>query len=187
MEYRKPYNFLSIENTVLVLIDIQEKLFPWMHRKEDLLNNLLKLIRCTKILGIPVIWNEQNPAGIGPTIPEIAGLLPGMEPLTKMSFNCCGNEAFLAELKSLNRRQVLISGIETHVCVYQTTMELLNLGYEVQVVSDTVSSRTPENRQIGLEKVKSAGAGLTGTETAVFELLKAAGSPQFKEILKIIK
>jgi nicotinamidase-related amidase len=178
---------LKIENTVLSIIDIQGKLAHLMYEKELLFKNVQKLIKGIQVLGIPIIWLEQNPKGLGPTIPEIADLLSGNQPISKMSFSGCRNDRFLQELKVLNRKQVLISGIETHICVYQTAADLVDLGYEVQAVTDAVSSRTIEDKKIGLEKMKNAGVIMTSVETALFELLKVAEGEQFKEILKIVK
>jgi nicotinamidase-related amidase len=178
---------LTSTNTALVLVDVQAKLTPAMHAKEILLENLKRLVQGVRILGIPILWTEQNPAGLGPTLPEIAGLLPNRKPVSKFSFSCCGSEQFRNELNILNRKKMLIAGIEAHVCVYQTAADLIDLGFEVQVIADAVASRTFENKLIGLEKSKSVGACLTSTETVLFELLKDAKSEKFKEIIKIVK
>lgn len=178
---------LKREETVLVMIDFQEKLFQVMQDKEPLLKNALKIIQGAQALGIPVLWTEQNPKGMGATLPEIADLLKETEPIGKMGFSCCENDLFMEKLKALNRRQILTGGIETHICVYQTAADLVKRGYEVEILADVVSSRTSENRQIGLQKIKDAGAFVTSVETALFELLKTAESEDFRPILKIIK
>lgn len=178
---------LKREDTALVVVDVQGKLAQLMHNKEFLFENLQKVVKGVQAVGLPIIWVEQNPMGLGPTIPELAELLSDLQPISKLSFSCCGNEKFRQALEALGRKQVLVVGIETHVCVYQTTMDLLSLDYEVQVVADAVSSRTAENRQIGLERMRDAGAALTSTEMALFELLGAAKGPEFKEVLKIVK
>jgi len=178
---------LTVENTALLIIDVQGKLAQLMQGKEVLFENLQRMIKGAQILGIPIIWTEQNPRGLGPTIPEVAPLLSNSQPIHKLSFSCCGNEDFMRELRALNRKQILITGIEMHICVYQTAMDLINLGYEVEVVADAVSSRTVENKEIGLEKVRDGGGKLTSTETALFELLKVAEGEKFKEILQIMK
>jgi len=179
---------LTLKNTVLIVVDVQGRLAQVMHQKERLVENLQKVIQGAQVLDIPIIWNEQVPEKLGQTIPEIAQLLTNTtQAIPKTSFSCCGNPPFMEQLKALNRKQVLIAGIEAHVCVYQTSLDLLNLGYEVQVVSDAVSSRTPENKQIGLERMKEAGASLTSAETALFELLRTAEGPKFREITKIVK
>jgi len=178
---------ITTENSALVLVDVQGKLAQTMHNRDGLVDSLKRLVKGAQTLGLPILWAEQNPAGLGPTIPEIATLLPDRKPVSKLSFSCCGCELFMKELEALNRKNLFIAGIEAHVCVYQTAADLVNLNYNVQVVSDAVSSRTPANRQIGLEKSKEAGAGLTSTETLLFELLKIAKGDKFKEIIKIVK
>lgn len=178
---------LKIENASLLIIDIQGNLAHSMRGKELLFKNTQKLIKGIQILGIPIIWTEQNPKGLGPTIPEIADLMSNIRPISKMTFSCCQNDLFIQALKTLNRKQVLVSGIETHVCIYQTSLDLVDLGYEVQVVTDAVSSRNIDNKEIGLQKMKDYGVSLTSVETVLFELLKVAEGEQFKEILKIIK
>ena len=178
---------ITSTDTTLVLVDVQAKLTPAMHAKEVLLENLKRLVQGVRILRVPILWTEQNPAGLGPTLPEIAELLTNQKPVSKFSFSCCGSEQFRNELNALNRKNMLIAGIESHVCVYQTAADLINLGFEVQVIADAVASRTLENKLIGLEKSKSVGACLTSTETVLFELLKDAKSEKFKEISRIVK
>ena len=178
---------LSIENTAQIVVDVQGKLAQLMHQREALFENVRRMIRGAQVLGIPIVWAEQNPAGLGPTVPEVAELLGGIEPIAKLSFSCCGEERFVRALDETGRKQVLVAGIEAHVCVYQTAADLVARGYEVQVAADAVSSRTPENKAVGLAKVAEAGASVTSTETALFELLKEAKGDRFKQILKIVK
>jgi nicotinamidase-related amidase len=179
---------LTLDNTALVIIDVQGRLAQLMYQKETLFDNLQKIIKGAQVLELPIIWNEQLPEKLGPTAPEIAELLVNTtQPIAKASFSCCGNPPFMETLKGNQRKQVLLAGIESHICVYQSCLDLLNLGYEVQVVADAVSSRTAENRQIGLERMKEAGATLTSTEMALFELLRVAEGPKFKEITRIVK
>ena len=178
---------LKTEDAILLLVDIQGKLAHLMHDKQRLFENLQKLVKGIQVLGVPILWVEQNPIGLGPTIPEVADLLPTVKPIGKMSFSSCRNDRFLQALRNLNRQQVLIAGIETHICVYQTTADLVDLGVEVHVVTDAVSSRSAENKAIGLQKMRDAGARWTSVETALFELLKVAGGEPFKEILRIVK
>lgn len=178
---------ITTEDTALVLVDVQGKLAQSMHNKKDLFENLKKMVKGAQVLGIPILWAEQNPDGLGPTMPEIAELFTNQSPVSKFSFSCCGSEQFLRDLEAVNRKNILIVGIEAHVCVYQTAADLVNLNYDVQVVADAVASRTAENKQIGLEKSKDAGASLTSTETALFELLKEAKGDKFKEIINLVK
>ena len=178
---------LAMENTVIVLVDFQEKRARAMHEKEALLESTVKLVQGAKVLGLPIVWTEQNPKGLGSTVPEVAELLSDLQPVTKLSFSCCGEVRFMEQLDELNRKQALVAGIESHVCVYQTVMDLLHLGYEVQVVADAVASRTPENKAVGLERCRELGASITSAETALFELLRVAEGDKFKQMLKVVK
>jgi len=178
---------LSPENTVLVAIDFQERLFPVMYEKEKLLRQVVKLIQGAKVLEVPVILTEQYPKGLGPTIPEVAELLPEVKPIEKTCFSCCDAESFRDALETTGRKQVLICGIEAHICVYQTAVALKLAGYEVQVVSDCISSRDPENKMVSLFKLGSAEINPTTMEMALFELLKVASGDTFKQISNIVK
>ena len=158
-----------------------------LHEKEKLLRNVIKLIRGAQALEIPILLTEQHPRGLGPTIPEIKSLIPDVKPIEKVCFSCCDEESFSKTLKSLKRKQVLIAGIEAHICVYQTAMELGRAGYQVQVVGDCVASRDPENKLVALFKMGAAGISPTTMETAFFELLKVAKGDKFKQISNIVK
>ena len=179
---------LTVQNTILLVIDVQERLFPLIFEKEQLLKNLENLIKGAKILGIPILLTEQAPDKVGKTIAQLSLLFNSQKPLEKMTFSCFADANFVQVLGSQEgRREILIAGIETHVCVYQTARDLLNAGYDVQVVADAVSSRTKENKNIGLERIKAEGGTLTSTETALCELLQRAEGEKFKEIIKLIK
>jgi nicotinamidase-related amidase len=178
---------LTLENMALIVVDFQGNLAHSMYKKHQLFENTQKLIQGIRVFEAPIIVTEQIPEKLGSTIPEVAHYLPDIQYISKASFNCCRNERFMRELETLNRKQILLSGIETHICVYQTTMGLLNMGYEVHIVVDAVSSRTERNRNIGLEKMKDGGASLTSTEMVLFELLVTAEHEKFREIIKIVK
>lgn len=178
---------LTTNNTVLVLVDVQGRLAQAMDGKDALFQNLRKLVQGVQVLGLPIVWLEQNPAGLGPTIPELAELLQAQKPIAKFSFSCCGDASFMAALHASGRKQVLLAGIEAHVCIYQTAADLVKLGYEVEVVADGVSSRTAANRELALQKMQQFGARLTSVEMALFELLGKAEGPAFKAMLKIVK
>lgn len=173
--------------TILVIVDVQQKLTNVMHDKEKMVRQLSKLIEGIKVLQVPIILTEQNPDGLGVTISEIKTLLPNVNPLPKMSFSCLGEEAFLSRLKESGRNQAILTGIEAHVCVYQTAMDLAGSGYDVQVVSDCISSRTQANKELALKKMCDAGIGISSVEMMLFELLKKADDPKFKPIARIIK
>ena len=178
---------LALDDTLLLVIDVQGNLAQAMHEKDVLFENLRKITKGSQILELPVMVTEQIPQKLGPTILEIAALFAPLEPISKASFSCCGEERFMGKLKATGRRQVLIAGIEAHVCVYQTAVDLLNLGYEVHVVADCVSSRTGENKSIGVERMQHEGAKLTSAETALFELQKVAEGEKFRKIIKVVK
>jgi nicotinamidase-related amidase len=178
---------LTVTDSVLLVIDVQEKLFRVMFQKEQLADNLQRLIKGIQVLEVPVLVTEQYPQGLGPTILEIAGLLTAVKPYPKVNFSCCGDEAFLQAFRRLGRKQVLITGIESHICVYQTAADLIAAGYEVYVVGDAVSARTEQNKDTGIRMMLQSGAKLTGTEAALFELLKVAKGEKFKAISQIVR
>ena len=178
---------LNIRKSSLVVVDVQGKLAQLMYNKEILFKNIQILIKAAKILDIPILWAQQCPDSLGPTVPEIEQLLSDNEPINKAAFSCCGEENFNIALNELARNQVLLCGIETHVCIYQTAIDLLRKGFSVHVIADAVSSRTPENKHIALSRMTAEGANLSSTEMALFELLKTAEHPQFKNIAKLIK
>lgn len=173
--------------TLLLVIDIQGKLASAVFQSDRIIRQTSKLIRACKILGLPVIYTEQYPKGLGCTIDEIKVLVGEEAPYEKFSFSCCGNENFMKRLRLLGRNEILVAGMETHVCVYQTCVELLEFGYNVHLVTDAVSSRSEENRLLGIRCVEKAGADLTSTEMVIFELLRIAEGDTFKAISKIIK
>jgi len=178
---------LSVEDSVLMVIDMQGNLYESMQDKQFLSENVQKLIRGVQVFGIPVIVTEQIPEKLGPTIDPVASLLPDVRRIPKSEFSCCDDEKIMKALKSVERRQVLLCGIEAHVCVYQTALDLLEFGYDVHLVADAVSSRTVRNREIGVEKMRDRGVHLASAEMVLFELIRTAEDPKFKEILKIVK
>jgi nicotinamidase-related amidase len=171
----------------LVVVDVQGKLAQLMANREALFKNIQTLTRCAQILGVPILWCQQVPQALGPTVPEIAELLTGAEPIDKSSFSCCGEPRFTDRLQSLDRKQVLLCGIETHVCIYQTAIDLLAQNCRVTVVADAVSSRTAENKQIALDRLAAEGAAVACTEMVLFELLRTAQHPHFKEIARLVR
>jgi nicotinamidase-related amidase len=183
-----PENFiLQKSGTILVIIDMQEKLASAMNKKELIVRNCLNLIEAVKLLSIPFILTEQYPKGLGPTVSEIKDALPSHEPIKKMAFDCCKEEDFLEKINSSHKKQVLLSGMETHICVLQTCLSLLSQGFAVHVVGDAVCSRKKTDFRTGIEMMRSAGAVITGTETALFQLLEKAGTDDFREISERIK
>lgn len=180
--------FLDREQAVLVVIDIQDKLCKAMDEKvlEKLTKNTGILLEAAETLDIPVVATEQYVKGLGETLPPIREKLL-CTPFEKMSFSCCGEENFTKRVTELSRRQVIVVGMETHVCVLQTVLELLDAGYYVHVVNDAVMSRRKENWQTGLVTASSAGAVITSTEAALFQLLRTAGTEEFKKLSKLVR
>lgn len=178
---------LSLENTALVVVDVQGKLATLMHEHEALFHNIVTAVKGAKLLNIPILWLEQIPEKLGETIPELVWELSSIKPVHKSSFSACGEPEFVRALKKTGCRQILLTGIETHICVYQTAMDLLDNGYEVEVLVDAVSSRTIQNKEVALDKMSALGADLTTVEMALFELMECAEAPQFREIARLIK
>ncbi len=180
--------FLDRDQAVLVVVDVQEKLCRAMDAEwlEKLTGNIAILLETAKELQLPTFATEQYVKGLGETLPVLKEKLvaPASE---KMSFSCCGDSVFMAALKRQQRKQVIVTGMETHVCVLQTVIELLDAGYSVHLVSDAVMSRKKENWQVGLEMAAAAGAVVTSTEAALFQLLKVAGTEEFKRLSKLVR
>ena len=171
----------------LVVIDIQECLLPAIFEKERVVQNALRLIKGAAVLGMPVLVTEQYPKGMGPTVPEIAAAIPGYAPMEKLTFSSCAAPDFLADVKSKGLSDLVLCGIEAHVCVCQTCLDLLQAGFTPFVVADAVSSRTPENHRLALERMRQAGALIVSTEMVLFELLERAGTAEFKQVLALVK
>jgi nicotinamidase-related amidase len=178
---------LSRTQAGLVVVDIQDHLLPAIFEKARVLQNTLRLVQGAAILQVPIFATEQYRKGLGPTVPEIATAIPGFAPLEKLAFSACGAAPFLPALKQKKVSQAILCGIEAHVCVSQTCLDLLDESFRVFVVADAISSRTPENYQIGLDRMRAAGAVIASTEMVLFELLEQAGTPEFKQILPLVK
>ncbi len=177
---------LNQDNSVLFIIDIQEKLIPAMKQSEQVIKNAYTLLTTAQKLGIPVIATEQYPNGLGKTVPNLGSHLDPLTIFEKVSFSGC-IPGVISTLKDLRRKKVIIAGMETHVCVFQTVRDLLANDFEVFVAADAVCSRTDANYQSGLSLMSSMGAVITNTETIFFDLLKRAGTPVFKELSRLIK
>jgi nicotinamidase-related amidase len=179
---------LDRSRTAVLVIDIQSRLTPAM--PPDALASVVKytraLVGAAKELGLPVLATEQYPKGLGNLIPEVREVLP-TPPLEKVHFSCGADPAFAAALEKTGRRQLVVCGMETHVCVFQTARDLVAMGYAVHVCADAVSSRTEEHRRWGLELCREAGAIVTTAETAIFDLLHLAGTAEFKKVAPLVK
>ncbi|TXJ03005.1 MAG: hydrolase [Aquabacterium sp.] len=178
---------LTTEDSLLLIVDVQGKLAQIMDNREALFANLQRMVKGALTLNLPIVWAEQLPEKLGPTIPEIAELLTDYAPCAKSTFSCCANSELMGSIESIGRKQVLLVGIEAHICVYQTAADLLKQGYEVEVIADAVGSRMAENRLIGLNKMEKMGADIGCTEGALFELMHSATHPAFRNIQRIVK
>ncbi|GAB6155271.1 isochorismatase family protein [Desulfosporosinus burensis] len=174
------------EEAVLLVIDLQERLVPAMKYGEQVIRNTNTIISFAKNLGVPIIVTEQYPKGLGKTVSDVSNNLEESLTFEKITFSGCTSEVTSA-LKGLGRKKIIITGMETHVCVFQTVRDILAYGYQVFVVGDAVCSRTKENYLNGLSLMSSMGAVVTNTETVFFDLMKEAGTPLFRELSKLIK
>lgn len=180
-------HILDAQDCVLLIIDIQERLAAVMQQKDRVVKNTQHLIALARMLEMPIIVTEQYPRGLGRTVPELLADLPTMQPIEKTAFNCCGEPEFVSAIRKVGRKKVIITGMETHICVLQTTLGLLQDGFVAHVVRDAICSRTEENWNTGIEFMRDAGAVVTCAETVLFQLLRVAGTEAFKKISQRIK
>jgi len=180
---------LQTEHCALIVVDIQEKLLPPIFNNDELVKNSQLLVRLANILKLPMIVTTQYVKGLGPTVPQVASLLANAQPIDKMQFGCFGSNEFRSALKAMpgNRNTLLVCGMEAHICVMQTVLGALNDGYLVHVASDAIGSRVRWNWDIGIDRMRAAGAVISTTEMMIYELLHASGTPQFKEMLPYLK
>ena len=179
---------LRPERTALVVVDLQEKLLPAVASRDRILRNSVLLLKLADILGLPVLLTTQYSRGLGPTVPEVLEAAPAAVPLDKVSFGCFGSPEFLDRLKGLGARdQLVVAGIESHICIAQTVLGALERGYAVHVASDAVGSRSEENRAVGLGRMERAGALVSSTEMAIYELLGRSDGSAFKKMLPLLK
>ena len=178
---------LDRRRSCLLVVDVQERLLPVIHENELLLQNIRRLVSGADILGLPIIVSEQYPKGLGPTVAPLAEILEQARRLEKITFSCMRDQSIADMIRETSRDSILVCGIESHVCVLQTVLDALCRGFRVHVAADAVSSRTPENKWIALERMREAGAVITSTESALFELLEKAGTREFKKISALVK
>lgn len=171
----------------LVAIDFQEKLMPAMAEEKKLVETSAKLIRGAKVMGMPVIATTQYAKGLGSTVAEITEALDGVEPIDKTSFSCLANDEFKEKLQALGRKTAIVMGAEAHICVLQTALDLLEEGYNVYVVADCIDSRDPYNKKMAIKRLISQGATVATYEMVLYEAVKGAKEPGFKEISAIVK
>lgn len=177
---------LDRRNTCVLVVDMQERLAPAMSNFAPVEKYNRVLVQAATELGLPVIATEQYPKGLGPTLPSIREVLPSA-PLVKMHFSCGAEPEIVKALAGTGRKQVLLTGIESHVCVLQTARDLLDQGYEVHLCADAVTSRFEEHKRVALEQIRDMGAIITTAETAIFDLLHLAGTPEFKKVSPLVR
>lgn len=180
-------SLLTRENTGLVIVDAQEKLMQVMADPDRVSDRMVKLLHLSRIFHLPVILTEQNPRLLGPTIPAVRAALTEYSPIEKLDFDCCNVDLFNTRLQEKALHNIILTGVETHICIFQTCISLLEKGYAVHVPHHAVDSRTVANREVGLSLMREAGAVITSAETIIFQILKRAGTVEFKEMLKIVK
>ena len=181
---------LAREHTALVVCDVQERLFPAMDadHREEVMRNIKILATSARRLGVPMLVTEQYPKGLGHTLQELLDTLgPGLEPMDKVTFSCCASETFRSQLESSGARQVVLTGIEAHVAVLMSALDLIALGYTVQVAADAVTSRTQANWRLAMDQLRQAGAVVTATESVLFQLLRQADTDEFRELARLIR
>lgn len=178
---------IKADASCLVVIDMQERLVPAMQAPARTLKNTRLLLSTARRLQVPVLITEQYPKGLGHTVREIAEVADGMPVFEKVHFSCFEDTEFAKAFRDLGRPQVVIAGMEAHICVTQTAAQLMEEGYEVFVVTDATSSRTLTSEQACLDRLQASGAGIVTTEMVVFEWLGRADTPEFKELLPLIK
>ncbi len=172
------------EDSILVIIDVQERLVPVIANHEKMIASIVKLIRFAKIVGLPVIIVEQEK--LGPTVREIKKELPDCVPVTKITFSAARQSEFVKKLDGLSRSNIILTGVETHVCIIQTALELLP-DFNIHIISDAVSSRSLENKNIALQRLNQSGAVISSTEMVIYELLERAGTEEFKKVHELVK
>lgn len=177
----------TTEKSCLLVIDVQGRLADLMYKKEPLFKHIIIMINAAKVLSLPVYWFEQYPKGLGSTKSAIKELLDDSNYHEKITFSACGADDFIHQLKASGRDQCIVTGIETHVCVYQTVMDLLANDYSVKVNQQAVSSRLKSNKNLALHTMQTAGAHITSTEMILFELMKTANNPHFRQISTLLK
>lgn len=181
---------LRPENSFLVVVDVQERLAAVMPRREQVVKAIGTLVRLAQLTRMPVLVSQQYTKGLGPTVPELASILGKLAPVEKLTFSCCGEEGFLQrvdEMAAQGRRTAVLTGMETHVCVFLTALDLLDRHFNVHIPWDAVCSRTDENRDRALTLLCRSGAVVTTTETEAFCALGRSGTPEFKEISALVK
>ena len=180
-------HILKRQESMLLVVDFQEKLLAAFKEPDRFVQSCVKLIRFSKILGLPIVWTEQYPKGLGATVDEIKAELSDLEPVEKLTFSCFGEPLFVESLARHEVKQIMVCGIETHICVEQTVLDAIACGYQAHVVTDACASRNEADHRAGLRKMENGGAVLTCVETAMYEILERSDAAEFREVLQLVK
>jgi len=186
---RHPH-ILRREDALLIVVDMQEPFLRGIHDRDRLVGNVRLLIQAAAIMQVPILPTLQYAERMGGVVPEVMQMFPDFGacvPVDKMCFSCAGAEGFLDRIVSFGRRQILLCGVETHICVSQTALDLASQGYQVHVAADAVSSRSMEKHKLGMERMRDSAVLPCASEAAVYELLREAGTPEFKAVLKLVR
>lgn len=180
-------NLFSRYNSAVLLVDYQERFISVLQDNEQTVKNIKLLLSGSKIYNVPIYVSEQVPEKLGPTIKELKDILPGVPFFSKKAMSCCGESKFVSDLKSKGIKQIAVCGIEAHVCVLQTSLDLIHNDFQIHLVTDAVTSRLAHNKPVAIEKIKSAGGVISSVETVLFEMAYEAGSEEFKKLQQLFK
>ena len=180
-------NLFSRENSAVLLVDYQERFVPVLHNNKEIIEQIKMLLSGANIYKVPVFVSEQVPEKLGPTIDELKKHLSQAEFFSKKTMSCCGQAGFVEKLKSRNIKKIAVCGIEAHVCVLQTTLDLIHNSFQVHLVSDAITTRVAHNKSVAIEKAKEAGAIISSVETVLFEMAYEAGTDEFKQLQQLFK
>jgi len=180
----KASTLLARKDSVLVVVDVQEKLINHIYNHEKIVANIVKLIKFAKIIGLPIVLTEQEK--LGDTVKEIKGELPGISAITKIEFSACKCKEFIKRIEELSRHNIILIGIETHICIAQTALELVP-DFNVHVVGNATSARSLEDRDIAFDRLRQSGVVINSTEMIMYELMEKAGTEEFKKVLELVK
>lgn len=178
---------LERPEVVLAVVDLQARLVPAIAEAPAVVRSCRRIIRACDVLGVPILFTEQYPQGLGPTVPEVAELFAERRPIAKTTFGCFACDDFVQTIEHTGRRSLLLAGVEAHICVFQTALQAMARGFDVYVLEDAVGARTEEARRTGFARLRVAGAVPSHSEMAIYELLGAAGTPEFRSVLAIVK
>lgn len=180
-------NLFTKENSAILLVDYQERFVSFLHKNNETVKNIKLLLDGANIYSIPIYVSEQVPEKLGPTISNFKNCLKNAKFFSKKTMSCCGQAGFIEGLKSKNIKRVAVCGIEAHVCVLQTSLDLLQNGFQVHLMTDAVTTRIPHNKEIAIEKMKSSGVVISSVETILFEIAYEVGSDEFKSLQVLLK